>query len=230
MNCYKMPKKTKSIKVTNLNSIKPWMKKTGKSPYKIASKEMKKTILIVCEGQSEELYFKSFPVVTCSVSAIGLGMTKDSLVKKTIELKSQEEYDEVWCVFDMDINQGKKELSAFDNAINKAIVNKINVAYSNDSFELWYCLHFEFIDQQHRRETYYNTLSKKLDLNYLIEGKKQEYCKTIYKQLNSVGNQKLAIKRAKKLFSNHSHLPFSQQNPVTLVYKLVELLNMNIRA
>ncbi len=54
----------------------------------------------------------------------------------------------------------KKELSAFDNAINKAIVNNINVAYSNDSFELWYCLHFEFIDQQHRRDTYYTTLSK----------------------------------------------------------------------
>ena len=225
-----MPKRTKSIKVTNLNSTKPWLRKTGKSPYKIASKDMKKTILIVCEGQSEELYFKSFPVVTCSVSAFGVGMTKDSIVNKTIELKSKEEYDEVWCVFDMDINEGKKELSAFDNAINKAVVNNINVAYSNDSFELWYCLHFEFIDQQHRRETYYKTLSKKLDLNYLLEGKKQEYCKKIYRQLDSVGSQKLAIKRAKKLFSIHSHLPFSQQNPVTLVYKLVELLNNNIRA
>ncbi|MEF9479150.1 RloB domain-containing protein [Chryseobacterium sp. 1B4] len=105
----------------------------------------------------------------------------------------------------------------------------MNVAYSNDSFELWYCLHFEFIDQQHRRETYYNILSEKLDFNYLLEGKKQNYCKAIYKQLSSIGNQKLAIKRAKKLFLSYEHLPFSKQNPVTLVYKLVELLNDNIR-
>ncbi|AYZ35066.1 RloB domain-containing protein [Chryseobacterium indologenes] len=223
-----MPRKTKAIKVTD--SIKPWLRKSGDMTYSMNSKKMKKTILIVCEGQSEELYFKSFPVVTCSVSAVGVGMTKDSLVKKTIELKSQEEYDEVWCVFDMDINQGKKELSAFDNAINKAIVNNINVAYSNDSFELWYCLHFEFIDQQHRRDTYYTTLSKKLNLNYLHEGKRQEYCKAIYKHLNLIGDQKLAIKRAKKLFLSYQHLPFSKQNPVTLVYKLVELLNDNIRA
>lgn len=224
-----MAKKTKATKITDIKGEKPWLKIKGNSSYRVASKEMKKYILIVCEGQSEELYFKSFPVVSCKVSALNLGQSKDSLVSATIELQKQDEYDEVWCVFDMDINLGAKELAAYDNAIAKAIANNISVAYSNDSFELWYCLHFEHLDQQHRREFYNQFLSQKFNNNYTDEGKKYEYCKTIYSTLSSNGDQKLAIERAKKLHIDQIHLPYSQQNPVTLVYKIVELLNDNMR-
>lgn len=224
-----MPKATKAKKVTDLKADKPWLRRTGKTSYKIESLEMKKTILIVCEGQSEELYFKSFPVVSCTVSAFGFGQSKNSLVDITIDLKSRDDYDEVWCVFDMDINSGGKEICEFDNAISKAIKNDIKVAYSNDSFELWYCLHFDHIDQQHRRTHYYDVLSKKFEINYVNEGKQYDYCKKIYSMLTSIGDQKLAIKRAKKLHESQKDLPYSGQNPVTLVYQLVELLNKNLR-
>lgn len=224
-----MGKKTRAIKVTDVKGEKPWLKIKGNSTYKIDSKELNKFILIVCEGQSEELYFKSFPVVSCKVSAVNLGQSKDSLVNATIELMKEDEYDEVWCVFDMDINMGKKEIAAYDNAINKAVANSINIAYSNDSFELWYCLHFENIDQQHRRDFYNNFLSKKFNLNYENDGKKYEYCKTIYSNLGKIGNQKLAIERAEKLHLDQIHLPYSEQNPVTLVYKIVKVLNENMR-
>ncbi|WP_315056228.1 RloB family protein [Chryseobacterium indoltheticum] len=224
-----MPKKTKAKKITDIKAEKPWLRKTGNVTYKIDSREMKKTILIVCEGQSEELYFKSFPVVSCTVTAYGLGMTKDSLVEAAIQLKNEEDFDEVWCVFDMDINHGKREICAFDNAISKASKNNIMVAYSNDSFELWYCLHFEYFDQQHRREIYNEVLSKKLGINYTDEGKKYNYCKSIYSILNTNGSQKLAISRAKRLYKQQMSLVCSEQNPVTLVYQLVESLNKNIR-
>ncbi|HFK5586445.1 TPA: RloB family protein [Elizabethkingia anophelis] len=224
-----MAKRTRATKVTDIKGQKPWLKNKGNSSYKMESKEMNKFILLVCEGQSEELYFKSFPVVSCRVSTVNLGQSKDSLVNATIELMKEDDYDEVWCVFDMDINIGAREKAAYDNAIDKAYANNIKVAYSNDSFELWYCLHFEHLDQQHRRDFYYNFLSQKFNNNYTNEGKKYDYCKTVYSSLNSLGDQKKAIERAKKLHIDQNHLPYSQQNPITLVYQIVELLNANMR-
>ncbi len=224
-----MGKKTKSIKVTDIKAEKPWLKRTGDISYKEDSREMKKIILIVCEGQTEELYFKSFPVVSCTVTAFAMGQSKESLVASTIELKKADVYDEVWCVFDMDYNSGAKEISSFDNAINKAHKNEIKVAYSNDCFELWFCLHYEHIDQQHRRDFYFDYLSKKWNMNYSNDGKKYEFCGTTYSTLKNGGNQDLAIKRAEKLYKDQKHLSYSQQNPVTLVYLLVQLLKENMR-
>lgn len=224
-----MGKKTKAIKFSDIRAEKPWLRRTGDTSYNEESREMKKLILIVCEGQTEELYFKSFPVVSCTVTAFSIGQSKESLVDSTMELKKEEEYDEVWCVFDMDYNSGAKEFSSFDNAINKALQNEIKVAYSNDCFELWFCLHYEHIDQQHRRDFYFDFLSNKWNMNYSNDGKKYEFCGTTYSTLKHEGNQDLAIKRAKKLHKDQEHLPYSQQNPVTLVYLLVLLLKENMR-
>jgi hypothetical protein len=54
-----MPKKTKSIKKTDIKGKKPWLKKVSTFKYSIESIEKKKRFLILCEGQTEELYFKS---------------------------------------------------------------------------------------------------------------------------------------------------------------------------
>jgi len=53
-----MPKKQSNIKKTDLKGQKPWLKKMNVSEYKIETVAPNKTILIVCEGQTEELYFK----------------------------------------------------------------------------------------------------------------------------------------------------------------------------
>lgn len=224
-----MGKKTRATKFTDYKGGKPWLRRKGESSYEIGAKEMKKIILIVCEGQSEELYFKSFPVVSCTVTAFGLGQTKENLVDATIALNKKGDYDEVWCVFDMDIHLGAKEIASFDNAIERAQKHKIDVAYSNDAFELWFCLHYEYFDQKNRRDFYFNYLSKKWNMNYANDGKKYDFCKSSYNLLSSTGDQNLAIARAKRLYEISKDLPFSQQNPVTLIYKLVEILNQNIR-
>ena len=48
-----MPKKTKATKVTDAD--KPWNRKSKTSVYKIESISMNKTIVIVCEGQTEKV-------------------------------------------------------------------------------------------------------------------------------------------------------------------------------
>jgi hypothetical protein len=55
-----MPKRTRSIK--NTDKGKPWNRKLKPGYYRIETIPINKTILIVCEGQTEKLYFESFPI------------------------------------------------------------------------------------------------------------------------------------------------------------------------
>lgn len=171
-----MPKKTKARKVTD--SEKAWNRKPKPTAYRIEEIPINKTILIVCEGQTEELYFKSFPVLGVRVDAINLGgQSTLKLVGTTEMIQSEEMRDEVWCVFDMDVKRGEAEFSDFDNAIERAKNFGYQVAYSNDSFELWFYLHFEFTDAEHLRTFYYEELGKRLGLNYEKDGKRYDFCK-----------------------------------------------------
>lgn len=226
-----MPKKTKAVKISDSN--KAWNKKNASS-YKIKSIPVNKTILIICEGQTEKLYFESFPVLGAKVKIIdSYGQSKLKLVQYTKDFLADcdEKYDEIWCVFDMDFHKGETEFQDFDNAISKAFNLGYQVAYSNDSFELWFYLHYKTIDSQQLRTFYYEELSKFFGLNYEKEGKKYKFCMGLYNLLNEDSNssQSDAIKRAKILYENCQTLPFHEQNPVTKVYELVTLLNENLK-
>ena len=227
-----MPKKTRAVKVTDQH--KAWNKKSEPTGYKIDTIDKNKTILIVCEGQTEKLYFESFPVLGVTVKAIDLkGQSKQKLVESTEEILSKIEDNEVeiWCVFDMDVKRGEDEFSDFDNAIFKALQLGYKVAYSNDSFELWFYLHYNQINSQQLRTFYYKELGKKFGINYIKEGKKYQYCLKLYSILSTDVNssQQNAIDRAKNLYNEQQHLPYHQQNPVTKVYELVEELNKKLR-
>lgn len=229
-----MPKKTKAIKKTDKK--KAWLKKRYVTNYKVESRSLNKTILIVCEGQTEKLYFESFPVLGLTVEAVDLGgQTKLKMIESTTNIidNSTKDYDEIWCVFDMDVKKREKEFADYDNAIEKAKVQEpeYKVAYSNDAFELWFYLHYDYTEQQNHRKFYYDELSKKWNINYVKEGKKYAFCLEIYARLENDTNasQLDAIKRAEKLYKNQEDLPYHQQNPVTKIYELVEFLNQNLR-
>lgn len=227
-----MPKSTRAIKLTDKS--KAWNKKSISTGYKVDSIPQNKTILITCEGQTEKLYFESFPVLAMSIRAFDLkGESKLKLVDSTKQIidSSEVKYDEVWCVFDMDVKRGEKEFSDFDNAITKAHSLKYNVAYSNDSFELWFYLHYYYTDAKNLRTFYYKELGKKFNLNYVNDGKKYDFCLKIYSTLKNDPNssQEKAIENAKKLYEQNKSLVFHKQNPVTKVYELVEMLNSNLR-
>lgn len=163
-----MPKKTKSIKVTDLKAKKPWLKKAVASIYNIETEDTNKTILIVGEGQTEKLYFESFPVLTLTVKAIDLaGQSKLKLIESTEKIvqSSDTVYDEVWCVFDMDVKKGEKEFSDYDNAINQGQSKGYKIAHSNDAFELWFYLHYQYTVQNNHRTFYYKALGKHWGLN-----------------------------------------------------------------
>lgn len=227
-----MPKRTSAIKVTDQN--KAWNKKSKPSGYRIDTIPLNKTFLIVCEGQTEKLYFESFPVLGVKIKVIDLkGQSKLKLIESTREIidSTDEEYNEVWCVFDMDVKGGAYEFADFDNAINKALELGYKAAYSNDAFELWFYLHYNLTNAQQLRTFYYNELGKRFGINYVKDGKKYHFCLKIYSILNNDINssQQNAIDRAKDLFEEQKHLKYHKQNPITKVYELVEVLNENLR-
>ena len=102
--------------------------------------------LIVCEGKkTEPLYFEQFRAPGLVVKVEGIGMNTISLVKEALRLRDEGNYDQVWCVFDKD------DFEQFDDAIQLARREGMKVAYSNQAFELWYVLHFCFMQKSLQR-------------------------------------------------------------------------------
>ncbi len=221
--------------VKKTDQKKPWALRTSNVKRVSREFEVRNIFLIYCEGENTEPeYFKSFPINTeTKVTAIGLGRSKTVLVEKVIAeldkkqyLEGQSDYDpdrRIWCVFDFDTTNREGEDSDYDHAINLAESNNINAACSNDSFELWFLLHYQYTDSQLTRAEYYQRLSSIFGWNYEEEGKKKDIARSFYGIL--LEHQNSALKNAERLHSTMSKFDPHDQNPCTRVDKLVLELN-----
>lgn len=177
--------------------------------------------LIVCEGErTEPEYFSKFPIPrNCVVDVRGAGANTMSLIRKTVQLRDDARdmdgmvYDQVWCVFDRD----SFPPGNFNAAFEVARQNNIEIAYSNEAFELWFILHFQYLDTGLSRDDYIKLLSKNLGHPY---NKKSD---TTYDELLS--RQATAIKNAKNLYSQYAPHNPEKDKPSTTVHILVERLN-----
>jgi len=153
--------------------------------------------------------------------------------------KTYKDFQHKWIVIDRDIervNGGGHTPADFNKAIQSAKNIKqdlnIEVAYSNDSFELWYLLHFDYICTAILRDELNTRLMKKLkEKNPTkfrdVDKKKiktKKYTKLIYEELLEL--QPKAIKNAENLLLSYgeTHNP-ERDNPSTTIHKLVEILN-----
>lgn len=190
----------------------------GYSPRRVETRELIDRFLIVCEGEkTEPNYFNSFRVPKNVIDVRGLKANPSKLVEKAKELKEQEDYDQVWCVFDRD-SWTKED---FNNAIAKAKQEGIKVAYSNEAFELWYVLHFEFLNSGIPRSDYCKKLDRLLGYKY------QKNSENIYQEIES--RQSTAFKNAENLLKQYKNQNPESDNPSTTVHLLVKELNRFIR-
>lgn len=221
---------SKPVKVTDKNKL--WNKRRirGRS-YQVESMNTNKIFLIICEGvNTEPEYFKSFPVANAEIKSFGTGTSKTALVEFIIDQFGKQANElEIWAVFDMDRKEDQiaQQRQDYNNAIKLAKQNGIQTAYSNDAFELWFVLHYQFVDAKLHRNTLYEILSKWLDCNYEKEGKQFSFCHRLFDLLEEDANADMeqAIKHADRLFHDKKDLPFCDQNPCTTVYQLVAELN-----
>jgi len=137
-----------------------------------------KRILILCEGESEQIYLKgvkktyynrnsSIEVELYQPNDFSpLGLTYEAK-KKIKEAKKEYPYFSVWIVFDKDDHKN------IDQAFNAAIQNKpeIKIAFSNICFEYWVLMHFE------QKKSYFPSSAHLI--KYLEKTHSFEYSKTM---------------------------------------------------
>lgn len=135
--------------------LKRFERKETSNSRKVNSKEKRVYFLIVCEGgQTEPNYFQAFekelPPYTLDIQALGTGCDPLGVVNAAIELKNRSKKDSVWVVFDKDDFPARN----FNAAIKTATTNNIKCAWSNEAFELWYILHFQYMNTSLSRKDY----------------------------------------------------------------------------
>ena len=179
----------------------------------------KENILIVCEGETEKIYFEAFPLTTANLKTISTGSNTKTLIKRAKKesedaIKRDESYDQVWCVFDRD-SFSKEQ---FNTAIQMTESRGFQVAWSNEAFELWYVLHFEYLNTGITRDQY----CQKLDT--LIGRKYEKTYPYMYNEM--LPRQNTAIQNAEKLLRTyHDNTQPVDCNPSTKVHLLVQELN-----
>jgi len=196
---------------------RPWQRRTHRERRELA---LRTRILIVCEGtKTEPNYFRCFPVAEVfDVEVIGTGRNTLSLVEEAIRRRDiadndRRPFNEIWCVFDRDSFTADN----FNRARLVAQNQHIRTAVSNEAFELWYLLHFNFHDAGIPRRTYADRLTVALEQPY------QKNMPNIYDLL--VGRQEVAIRNATTLLNRYAPWNPERHNPSTNVQLLVQRLN-----
>lgn len=203
---------------------------------KAKTREIRVYFLIVCEGEkTEPNYFKSFKTNVKSfvytIDTLGEGTNTKDLVRKTIIArdKSSQKYDSVWAVFDKDSFSPNN----FNSAISLAVNNNVKVGWTNEAFELWYLLHFQYRNTAMLRNDYKSAIEEEVNAKIVAISKSKKPKKFVYQKnskdmfavLEKYGNQQQAIKNAEKLIANHSCTNYAIHNPCTRIHLLVQELN-----
>ncbi len=215
-------------KIEELKRLKREAKAAKKRKENIRPKIVR--FLIVCEGKrTEPNYFKALiknqysDVIEEEVR--GEGRSTCALVKRTQEIKQELEekrfnkFDRVWVVFDKD------DFKDFNEAIELAQNKSIQSAWSNEAFELWYLLHFQYLDTAIDRKAYIEKLQNEIRKhegyeNFIYKKNDPE----IYKILQQIGNENDAKNYAEKLRRYFKDKDYKTHKPCTTVDLLVNEL------
>lgn len=192
---------------------------------RIDQRRLYKRYLIMTEGETESTYFNHYkqqpnPIV----HAIDQFDSKRSLVEKSIAERKKrisygdfiEDLDEAWVVFDRDKSPSNpQDKTNFNEALQLAKNNKISVAYSNDSFELWLLLHYQVVSSALHRDVICTKLSAHIGKTY-VHGSKCD----LFNEIKA--NRQKAISRAEQMLTEQGATPPESANPSTTIHLLVQ--------
>jgi hypothetical protein len=202
--------------------------------------------LIVCEGEkTEPNYFNGIKKringqyagrikvkdkIDMEIKGLGkntgnLVAFVDTLLDEVGRLESQGvvPYGHIWIVFDKDDFPDEQ----FNNAIEQAEARGYHVGWSNECMELWFLLHFEFLNSGIHRSQYVEKLNAHFKKNNINKGKYDKNMGNIFEVLCEHGDIKKAIERSKELYERHAQQGTksrARMKPANTVYELVEEL------
>ena len=183
------------------------------------TREYKNTVCIFCNGHTEELYFADSRYDLALTSIRIVTQTSEynrlSLVKLVKDEGTRPSADtEVWVVFDVDddpTGQTNEAVAMCKRLGYKAIV-------SNECFEVWFRLHFDYFDSAMHRSALFDWMSRCFSCRY-EENKRI----STYPQLKDKLSD--AIRNAKRLAATYGNdIPHARRNPYSNMYELAEAL------
>jgi RloB-like protein len=213
------------------------MSRRARSIEKLLRRKPKYTprgsVLIVCEGsKTEPQYFNALSdkldlkrFVEVDVCGEECGSAPINVIDYAIKAKKEREktaskspiltdYDEVWCVIDVEAPNPHTTLA---QAINKAGCHQIKKALSNPCFEYWYILHFEKKGRPFQKSKDAKDYWKKLCVLHKKDPKDTSAFSCLLTEA--------AIKNAKQVLKeNHCGEDLRKYNPSTHVHRIVEHL------
>lgn len=177
-------------------------------------------MLIICEGEkTEPMYFENYRTPQNNLDVIPIPSSRKDVgsivefAKKKMQDLDIKGGDSIWCVYDCDENTDDRISTAYRNA-----GNSINMCLSNPSFELWFLLHFSYIDSSLQNDGLIGLLKR-----HIPDYSKNNDCYQILYPLTDT-----AIKNSKKLEKLHldsgTELNSTRSNPSTQVYKIIEVI------
>lgn len=217
------------------------------SKRKIAIKKTKAKLIIACEDSvSAPTYFQEIienlklnkKITQSSIVIVPHNKHTDPMgVLNNLKNYNKDgikysDFDEKWIVIDRDINYkgGGHSPENFNNVFINTKKSKINIAYANDSFELWYLLHFTYRNTPIMRDEIIKEVIKylKRENKHIFRDlsednfKTEKYQKLIFQILEEL--QSKAIENAKRLLENYNYLYNPEkENPSTNIHKLIEI-------
>ncbi|QMW06149.1 RloB family protein [Spirosoma foliorum] len=195
----------------------------------------RKYYLIVCEGtETEPNYFNGLKkslrpgmIEMVDLHAEGTGHDPLTVVNDALEIRKRQEefsgrvFDEVWAVFDRDDFPAQR----FNNAISKGRDVGVHCAWTNEAFELWFLLHFQFVQHGMSRGQYKAKLEKELAQKMGLPFAYNKNSREMYDLLIKHGNQEQAILWAERLEAVFAgQTDYSNHNPCTKVHTLIAKL------
>lgn len=189
------------------------------------------SFLIVSEGKkTEPLYFdglarhinerfgKSINVEKPLITTQGEGKNTVSLVEAAAKIVSRApiRYSQVWVVFDKD------DFQDFDDAIELAKKYGFKIAWSNQSFEYWIYLHFNYSDSALHRDDWVKKLSELFTDWDIDPNGYQKNNPDIFEIVTTHGSLKSAVNNATRIEKSYddSAKP-SMCDPCTTVHHLI---------
>jgi hypothetical protein len=195
----------------------------------------RKYYLIVCEGEATEPnYFEGLKqdlpkgVLTAyQIDIAGTGRNTQSLVDEALRLQSIYEkgtirkIDRLWVVFDRDSFSAQD----FNGAIQRCHNLDVGCAWSNEAFELWYLLHFQYYENAMSRRVYKEMIENHLKPVLGNEFRYEKNSEQMYALLKEYGSLENAIRNAKRLAERFAgRQDYANHNPCTIIYQLIEEL------
>jgi len=184
------------------------------------------TLWIFCEGHTEKRYFENIRIterLRLKIKSKVSDTTAKQIVEEASKFMGSKDFDNdrdiIACFFDKD-NETQNSDEVLTQAKNQA-GNKILLAYSNPCFEYWILCHKGYYpSESYDQDQVYNLVKQKLKIDTKKELKLYEKTKD---------NINVAKINAKKIQEKHENknieLISRDSTPLTLVYKIVELID-----